>query len=145
MIDASLQISAAQAGYSNVVAHMLRELPNECVGLLWSDGSISRLINQARSPSRFSAGGAQIAEAMEKVDQDLLLAAVYHSHPGGRSTLSDDDENQLRLQFAAGVAIPWLIVNPSGDMRVWWWSEEDDRAVGFGIMAMETAGVRVTD
>lgn len=101
------------------------ELPNECVGLLWSDGTTTKLINQARSPSRFSVGGMQFLEAIERVDPDVkTLAAFYHSHPGGMLKPSSEDEQQIRLQFAAGVFFPWLIVAPHLNFRSgfsWWW------------------------
>lgn len=139
--DFDFQIEAARAGYTKMVNHMLDELPNEAVGLLWGDGSISRLINQARSPLRFAVSQPQLAEAMDAVDPEILLVGLYHSHPGGRTTLSAEDEDQLRLQFTAGIWIPWFIINPSGNLHAWWWSQEESAPMGAGIVEMEAAGV----
>lgn len=139
--DPYFQMEAARFGYHSIVTHMLDELPDEAVGLLWSDGSVSRLINQARSPSRFSVSQPQLAEAMDKVSPDLLLVGLYHSHPGGKEILSAEDEDQLRLQFTAGIPIPWLIINPSGNLKAWWWSQEDCAPAGTAIVEMEVAGV----
>lgn len=90
--------------------HFQDELPNECVGLVWMDGQVQRLINQARSPSRFSISRAQLAGRLNEMDETNVLVCVYHSHPGGTTRLSADDKESFKRQWDRGIVIPWLVV-----------------------------------
>lgn len=91
-------------------SHMDEELPNECVGLVWYDRQIQRLINQARSPSRFTVSRAQLAERLAEMDASNLLVCVYHSHPGGSIQMSWDDKRSMKDQWDKDIRVPWLIV-----------------------------------
>lgn len=91
-----------------VYAHFYEELPNECVGIIWNDGQIDRLINQARSPERFSVGLPQLAEVLGR--RAGTVSVIYHSHPGGTTGLSVEDRMSMAAQFNKGIPIPWLVV-----------------------------------
>lgn len=93
-----------------ILTHMEEELPNECVGLLWMGGEIQRLLNQARSPSRFSISQPQLAEKLAQMEASNVLVCVYHSHPGGETNLSWDDKRSLKRQWDQGIVVPWLVV-----------------------------------
>lgn len=110
--------SAMDAIYS----HAAVEHPLECVGLVWSDGSITRLINQSRSSTEFSVGRSQLADALALVDPDeKTLAAVYHSHPGGTAGLSSQDRESLRAQYLDGLYVPWVVVLPHDSYAIYEW------------------------
>lgn len=105
--------------------HLQEELPNECVGLLWGDGQVQKLINQARSPSRFSISQIQLAERLTEMDESNLLICVYHSHPNGDLNLSWDDKRSMRRQWERNIPVPWLIVTVD-KVRLWFITREWD-------------------
>ena len=121
----------------SILEHYEMELPNECVGMIWADGSVQRLVNQARSPDRFSVSQTQMAERFaEKTEEDLLIG-IYHSHPNGSPVLSPIDEKMFRAQFKKDLFIPWMIVTPW--QLLYYWLDDDDR-----IQArVSSIGVRV--
>lgn len=105
-----------------IYSHAADEHPLECVGLVWSDGSITRLINQSRSSEEFSVGRSQLADALALVDPDeKTLTAVYHSHPGGTAGLSTQDAASLRAQYLDGLHIPWVVVLPEDGYAIYEW------------------------
>lgn len=91
-----------------VYAHYSEGLPNECVGLVWENGETTRLINQARSPERFTVSIPQMAEAL--TSRDGMILCIYHSHPGGSTGLSIDDQRSMKEEWGNGYFIPWLVV-----------------------------------
>ena len=100
-----------------IVAHALRDTPNECCGLVVGrDGAATAahaLENLAASPFRFDIDGRELiayAFADEDSDEDGLLA-IYHSHTRSAAYPSQTDVN-----FAAGwPGVEWLIVGvPKG-------------------------------
>lgn len=109
---------------AEILAHYHSELPNECVGLVWADGGIKRLVNQARSPDRFSISRTQMAEQMAARPEFDLLVAIYHSHPDGSPRLSKTDEDSLRTQFRKDLFIPWVVVTPY-QMILYWLNDQD--------------------
>lgn len=128
-------IAVARLGRAEMLNCLLDELPNECVGYLWSDGSITRLVNQARSPWRFSVSTTLMAEALAKADPEVKqLVGLFHSHPGGSLALSETDIECIRLQFAAGVDYPWVIVTTAA-LMIWWWDGETNEPVGVRVDA----------
>jgi proteasome lid subunit RPN8/RPN11 len=94
----------------DIVAHALRDAPNECCGLIVGrDGtatSARALENLAASPFRFDIDGRElIAFAFADEDEDQLTA-IYHSH-----TRSVPYPSQTDVNFAAGwPGVEWLIV-----------------------------------
>jgi [CysO sulfur-carrier protein]-S-L-cysteine hydrolase len=93
-----------------VVAHALRDAPNECCGLVVGRGGSASearaLENLAASPFRFDIDGRQlIAFAFDDDGADELVA-IYHSH-----TRSAPYPSQTDVNFAAGwPGVEWLIV-----------------------------------
>ncbi|MEA2223554.1 MAG: [CysO sulfur-carrier protein]-S-L-cysteine hydrolase [Solirubrobacteraceae bacterium] len=95
-----------------IVAHAVRDAPNECCGLVVGrDGtatSARALENLAASPFRFDIDGRELiafAFADEDEDEDQLTA-IYHSH-----TRSAPYPSQTDVNFAAGwPGVEWLIV-----------------------------------
>jgi proteasome lid subunit RPN8/RPN11 len=96
-----------------IVAHAVRDAPNECCGLVVGrDGSASAahaLENLAASPFRFEIDGGKLIEfafAEDEEDGEGGLMAIYHSH-----TRSDPYPSQTDVNFAAGwPGVEWLIV-----------------------------------
>lgn len=95
-----------------IVAHAIRDAPNECCGLVVGrDGeatAVHALENLAASPFRFDIDGRELiafAFADEDAGEDGLVA-IYHSH-----TRSDPYPSQTDVNFAAGwPGVEWLIV-----------------------------------
>lgn len=93
-----------------IVAHALRDAPDECCGLVVGrDGTASSaraLENLAASPFRFDIDGRElIAFAFADEGEDELVA-IYHSH-----TRSAPYPSQTDVNFAAGwPGVEWLIV-----------------------------------
>lgn len=113
--------------YPQVLSHMRDELPNECVGLIWMDGQVQRLLNQARSPERFSISQPQLAERLAEMDESNVLVCIYHSHPNGDIRLSESDKRSLRAQWEKDLVIPWLVVTET-EVTIWY-IRDDDREI----------------
>jgi proteasome lid subunit RPN8/RPN11 len=93
-----------------IVAHAVRDAPNECCGLVVGrDGTATAghaLENLAASPFRFDIDGRELIRfAFADEDEDELVA-IYHSH-----TRSEPFPSQTDVNFAAGwPGVEWLIV-----------------------------------
>lgn len=109
-LDPSSILRSCLMGWTQMQDHFLDDLPNEAVGLLYENGMVVRLVNQARSPNRFSVGETQFHEAIMSVPSELSLVGLYHSHPGGRDTFSDTDYKVMVDQFEAGFPYCWILV-----------------------------------
>ncbi len=75
----------AQDQLDEIIAHAVRDLPNECCGLVGvRDGRVAEVIaleNVAASPYRFEMGIDQ-QRAIERIeDSGAEVGAMYHSHP----------------------------------------------------------------
>jgi proteasome lid subunit RPN8/RPN11 len=93
-----------------IVAHAVRDAPNECCGLVVGRAgtatSARALENLAASPFRFDIDGRELIEfAFADGDADQLTA-IYHSH-----TRSAPYPSQTDVNFAGGwPGVEWLIV-----------------------------------
>ena len=96
----------------SVVAHALRDAPNECCGVVATrDGvaeAVHELENLAASPLRFEVDGAALHHLLTRIeDGGAQLGAIYHSH-----TRSAAFPSQTDINFAAGwPGTEWLIVS----------------------------------
>ncbi len=94
-----------------VVAHALRDAPNECCGVVAvRDGvaqAVHPLANLAASPLRFEVDGMALHHVLSEIeDGGGELGAIYHSH-----TRSAPYPSQTDINFAAGwPGTEWLIV-----------------------------------
>ncbi len=93
-----------------IVAHAIRDAPNECCGLIVGrDGSAiaaQALENLAASPFRFDIDGRELIAFAFADEDDDQLTAIYHSH-----TRSPPYPSQTDVNFAAGwPGVEWLIV-----------------------------------
>ena len=115
-------LDAIEMAYPAMNIHANEEAPIEAVGLVLSDGDIMRLINQTRSPSMFSVSRAQLAERLADIDPDKhTVIAIYHSHPGGTTTLSPDDQASMRATWTDdGMTLPWITLVPDSRLAIWW-------------------------
>jgi proteasome lid subunit RPN8/RPN11 len=106
-------VKIAGALLDDIVAHAVRDAPNECCGVvLGRDGAANEaraLENLAASPFRFDIDGRDVIKfAFAEEDEDQLLA-IYHSH-----TRSEPFPSQTDVNFAAGwPGVEWLIVGVS--------------------------------
>jgi len=91
-----------------MIAHRNDAYPQECVGIVCSDGAVARLINQSRSHKRFIVSETLVNEVIETlVSGDHRPVAMYHSHPNGDSSPSSRDINMMKtmprtLSFIVG-------------------------------------------
>ncbi|MEA2151542.1 MAG: [CysO sulfur-carrier protein]-S-L-cysteine hydrolase [Solirubrobacteraceae bacterium] len=103
----------AHALLDEIVAHAVRDAPNECCGVVVGrDGTANEaraLENLAASPFRFDIDGREVMTfAFADEDEDQLLA-IYHSH-----TRSEPVPSQTDMNFAAmWPGVQWLIVGIS--------------------------------
>jgi [CysO sulfur-carrier protein]-S-L-cysteine hydrolase len=93
-----------------IVAHALRDAPNECCGLVLgrdaTASSATALENLAASPFRFDIDGKELLSVAFAEEDEPQLLAIYHSH-----TRSAPYPSQTDVNFAAGwPGVEWLIV-----------------------------------
>jgi len=106
-------VRIARALLDEIVAHAVREAPNECCGVVVGRDAAANearaLENLAASPFRFDIDGREVIRfAFADEDEDQLLA-IYHSH-----TRSEPFPSQTDMNFAAmWPGVEWLIVGIS--------------------------------
>jgi proteasome lid subunit RPN8/RPN11 len=100
----------------SVVAHALRDAPNECCGVLATRDGVAEAVhpleNLAASPFRFEVDGMALHHLLSEIeDAGGQIGAIYHSH-----TRSDPVPSQTDINFAAGwPGTEWLIVGTQAD------------------------------
>ncbi len=98
-----------------IVAHAVRDAPNECCGLVARrDGgatAVHELENVQASPFRFDVDGMTVFTLLEEMEEGGDdLGAIYHSH-----TRSEPYPSQTDVNFAAGwPGVEWIIVGVAG-------------------------------
>jgi [CysO sulfur-carrier protein]-S-L-cysteine hydrolase len=97
-----------------VVAHALRDAPNECCGFVWlRDGVATEVVeveNTTPSPFRFEIAPRDLLQLAD-ADDDGRQAIIYHSH-----TRSEPRPSQTDINFAVNwPGVEWLIVGTAGD------------------------------
>jgi proteasome lid subunit RPN8/RPN11 len=100
----------------------------EAVGIIWSDSSISPLVNQARSSKRFAVSESLFAETLAQVDPaEKTMVSLYHSHPSGAMFPSSEDQASILTQFRREIFCPWTIIDPTSPPYAprwgFWWAE----------------------
>jgi len=104
-----------------IAAHAADEYPREAVGIVFADGTIKRLINQARSEKRVVASADQVAAALDDSDSPMCF---YHSHPRTAAVPSPADRKAMAEQASHASYVPLLIYGIDG-LRVWVWHDGD--------------------
>lgn len=117
-----LVLDAITTAIPGMNIHANEEYPVEAVGFVLSDGDVLRLINQTRSKNMFSVSRAQVADRLASVDPEKhTIIALYHSHPGGTTTLSPDDQASMRNSWMDdGMTLPWVTIVPDSRIAIWW-------------------------
>ena len=104
----------ARALLDELIAHALKEAPNECCGMVAVEpglparaARVYRAVNTAASPLRFEVDGRELLRTMERIEHDgCELGAIYHSH-----TRSEPYPSQTDINFAANwPGVEWIIV-----------------------------------
>jgi proteasome lid subunit RPN8/RPN11 len=109
-------VRIARALLDEVVAHAVRDAPNECCGVIaGGDGAatgVHATENVAASPFRFEIDGLELMRLIDGFEAEGdELAAIYHSH-----TRSEPYPSQTDLNFAAlWPGVEWLIVGVPKD------------------------------
>ena len=85
-----------------IVAHAVRDAPNECCGIVAAQDGTATLVhaveNQAASPYRFEVDGLEMFRLLEQIEsQGGELGAIYHSH-----TRSEPYPSQTDVNFSHG-------------------------------------------
>ncbi len=94
-----------------IVAHAVRDAPNECCGIVAAQDGTATLVhaveNQAASPYRFEVDGLEMFRLLEQIEsQGGELGAIYHSH-----TRSEPYPSQTDVNFSHGwPGVEWIIV-----------------------------------
>jgi proteasome lid subunit RPN8/RPN11 len=123
-------VRIARALVDEIVAHAVRDAPNECCGVIAGrDGAATEVHateNVAASPFRFQIDGLELMRLIDRFEADGdELAAIYHSH-----TRSEPYPSQTDLNFAAmWPGVEWLIVGvpKDGEPQVRHYRIEDGR------------------
>jgi proteasome lid subunit RPN8/RPN11 len=109
-------VRIARALLDEIVAHAVRDAPNECCGVIAGrDGAATAVHateNVVASPFRFEIDGLALMGLLDRFEAEGdELAAIYHSH-----TRSAPYPSQTDLNFAAlWPGVEWLIVGvPKG-------------------------------
>jgi proteasome lid subunit RPN8/RPN11 len=110
-----------------MVAHALRDAPNECCGVVASrpaaDGSqrgavrVFAAVNaapEAQQPRRFEIEGRDLLALYERIEgEGLELGAIYHSH-----TRTEPRPSQTDINFAQHwPGVEWIIIGVSDPDR----------------------------
>ena len=122
----------ARALLDEIVAHAVRDAPNECCGVIAGRDGVASAVhateNVVASPFRFEIDGLALMGLIDRFEADGdELAAIYHSH-----TRSDPYPSQTDLNFAAlWPGVEWLIVGVpmKGEPTVRHYRIEDGRIV----------------
>ena len=118
--------------YEQIVAHARVEAPNECCGVVATngDGSVQRVFpaaNKHASPLRFEIDGPDLIRILDAIDEEGLdVGAIYHSHTRTPPEPSQTDVNHA----AAWPGALWVIVGlaaDDGEADVRTWAIEDGR------------------
>jgi proteasome lid subunit RPN8/RPN11 len=116
--------------YERIVAHARAEAPNECCGVVATngDGSVQDVFpatNKHASPLRFEIDEQDLIQIWRAIDErDLELGAIYHSHTRTAPEPSQTDINGA-AQWPGAL---WVIVGlAGGELDVRTWSIEDGR------------------
>jgi proteasome lid subunit RPN8/RPN11 len=100
-----------QALHDEIVAHAIKDAPNECCGMIASrDGEAVKVYpaeNAAASPLRYEIDGAEQYRIQMAIDDaGLDLGAIYHSH-----TRSEPYPSQTDINFAKDwPGVLWIII-----------------------------------
>lgn len=108
--------------FDAMVAHCLREAPNEACGILGGLAPVAAdffpLRNIRDSPTRYEADPKQVVDAAVKLRQgDREILAIYHSHPDAAAVPSQVD---LELNYYG--TLPRIIVSlrsRPAEVRAW--------------------------
>ncbi len=110
--------------YDQIVAHARAEAPNECCGVVATNGDDSAqrvypATNKFASPLRFEIDEHDLIRIWRALDEDdLELGAIYHSHTRTPPEPSQTDVNGA-AQWPGAL---WIIVGLAGaepDVRTW--------------------------
>jgi len=111
--------------YQQIVRHVTRAAPMEAVGIIGksADGRARLVIempNLAGSHEFFADPFAQYQAERRFAREGLSVVAIYHSHPGGGTDLSDADRiAAARWNCAHIVIVPERSPDDANYLRAW--------------------------
>jgi proteasome lid subunit RPN8/RPN11 len=117
-------VKIARELYEQIVAHARAEAPNECCGVVATNGDggaqqVFPATNKFASPLRFEIDEHDLIRIWRAIDeQELELGAIYHSHTRTPPEPSQTDVNGA-AQWPGAL---WIIVGLVGeepDVRTW--------------------------
>lgn len=121
----------------DILIHMIREAPNEGVGLLAIDrrAPIADAVaffpgeNIDASPSRYTMHPRDVVAALDTIaERGWELGAIVHSHMKGPATPSHTDVSEA--QYTDAVMVIVSLANLPPDMRGWWLEvRENERTI----------------
>jgi proteasome lid subunit RPN8/RPN11 len=107
-------VQIARSLLDEIVAHAVRDAPNECCGVVATREGAATTVhsteNLAASPFRFEIDGLTLMRLIDEIEAaGDELAVIYHSH-----TRSEPYPSQTDVNFAAlWPGVEWLIVGVS--------------------------------
>jgi len=127
-----------------MVAHALEDAPDECCGLVASEGGLAvrvyRCENVHHSPLRYEVGGPELARLLEQIeDAGWELGAIYHSHTRSAPYPSQTDINMALFGDSREQVWPgalYIIVGVAGpepEVRAYAIEADGVREVALGV------------
>lgn len=116
-------IEAIYEATFSMLAHTHADNPTEAVGVVWDNGTITRLINERPAVRSFAVSESQLARVFEATPTDLHLVALYHSHTNNNPNLSARDTECMEEWVGRNLIFPWVIATPDNHIYVWRWDE----------------------
>ena len=127
MRSAPTALTIPASHWQSLIAHLRSALPAEGCGLLAApetedgDLAITHLFpgrNILDSPTRFRMDPVEVISAFRYMrENDLRLAAIFHSHPTSPPTLSATDLREAHYPNAAIVIVSFALSAP--DVAAW--------------------------
>lgn len=126
-----------------IMVHLIREAPNEGVGLLAVDRLAADVTavaffpgeNVDASPTRYTMHPRDVVTALDAIaERGWALGAIVHSHLKGPATPSRTDVAEAYYPDTAMVIVSLAALPP--EMRAWWLERRDGEVV---IHAVEIA------
>ena len=83
-----------------MIGHALEDRPNECCGMVGGSGGVATkvipVLNSAASPLRYEMDPKGQYDALQEIEADGELLAIYHSHTKSAAYPSQTDVNQAQ-------------------------------------------------
>ncbi len=104
-----------------MIVHALEDRPNECCGMVGGSGGVATkvipVLNAAASPLRYEMDSQGQFKALQEIEADGELLAIYHSHTKSAAYPSQTDVNQAQNEPEPIYVILSLVDEQNPDVK----------------------------